>query len=125
MSEESVSLGDMVQPLSGKIAVLVNTKDEITPQGLLIPESTARSIHEERPTSGEVVAVGDEVDEVEVGDIVVFGKYTGTRLSFQPKDSDGKPDRTKPKETVIVMDERSVLAIVLTPEQAANIKVKG
>lgn len=120
MSDEKpqVSLGDMIQPLAGKVAVLVETKDEITAGGLYIPVETARSVHEDRPTRGVVVAVGDDVDEVEVGQTVIFGKYTGTKIKYQI-------DRSVSAETVIIMDERSILTVLLSPEEASNIKVRG
>lgn len=122
--EPAPSLADMIEPLGERIAVLVDTKSEYTPQGLFIPLDTARSIHEEKPTQGQVIKIGPDVDDVEVGDHVVFGKFTGTRIKHQPKNPDGSTKGLDP-QTVIIMDERSVLCKLLTPEQAKNLKIRG
>lgn len=121
-------LQDLIVPMPGKIAVLVSTRDEITPQGLFIPVETARSLHEERPTQGVVVAIGDDEilttdDEdasgaIEIGDHVIFGKYTGTKISYQP-------DRKVPKETVVIMREADILCILRTPTEADKLKVRA
>lgn len=118
------NLADLIDPMPGKIAVLVETKDEITPAGLYIPEDSARTIHESRATQGTVVAIGEEdPDDLEsppsrlkVGDVVIFGKYAGTKVTY-------KPNR-ETKQAVIIMGERDILAIVRLPAEAAHLKVK-
>lgn len=127
-AEEPLTLADMIRPAPGKIAVLVESKSERTPSGLLIPLDTARSIHEEKATQGTVIAKGDEDDEdeesfVKLGDVVLFGKYTGTKIKYRPERPANEPQADQ--ETVIIMTEASVLAVLLTPEQAANFKVRG
>lgn len=131
--EKPVTLGDLIAPMPGKIAVQVDTKNEFTPGGLFIPVETARTIHEARATQGIVVAHGDDSDEdddlesppprTKVGDTVLFGKYTGTKITWQPPTPEGQKERP-PREEVIVMHEKDVLAILLSPEQAKNIRVK-
>lgn len=126
----AVTLGQLVRPMPGKIVVQVETKNEVTPGGLFIPVETARSIHEQRATQGKVVAIGadDEGDLesapslVNLGDVVLFGKYTGTKVEWQPPAPEGQP--RPPKEQVIIMFEKDVLAVLLSPEQATGIKVK-
>lgn len=128
---EALSLGDLIKPLFNRIAVQVETKKELMPSGLYIPIETARTVHEQRATQGTVVAVSwaDDEDEgdddlesaphrVSVGDVVLFGKYTGTSIFWQP-------DRTQDRQQVILMQEKDVLAVLLSPEQARNIKVKA
>lgn len=125
MSSSDVSLADMIRPAPGKIAVLVESKSERTPSGLLIPVDTVRSIHEEKATQGTVISKGDEDDDsfVNIGDVVLFGKYTGTKIKYRPERPANEPQADQ--ETVIIMTEASVLAVLLTPEQAANFKVRG
>lgn len=131
--EKPLTLGDLVEPMPGKIAVMIDTRNEFTPGGLFIPVDTARTIHEARATQGVVVAHGDIDDDsdddlesppvrVNIGDTVLFGKYTGTKIIWQP---DAGPDGIRPsRQEVIVMYEKDVLARLLSPEQAKNIKVK-
>lgn len=120
------SLSELIRPLPGKIAVLVESKQEFI-GGLYIPVGVAKSIHEERPTYGKVVAVGEDASDdpdikteyyINVGDTVIFGKFSGTKIEWiHPV--------TRDREKVVIMLEREVLAIVLSPEQAAALKVKA
>ena len=104
------TLRDLVVPMPGKIVVLVDTKEEITAGGLYIPVETARSVHEERPTQGEVIAIGEQDEDdlassptvLAVGDRVVFAKFSGTKISWQP-------DRRRPKESVVILAEKDIL----------------
>jgi chaperonin GroES len=76
--------------LKGKILagkVLVEPQEAVTKTagGLIIPDSA-----KEKPLSGKVVLVGnakkDEPMEVKVGDLVFYGKYSGTELSIEGND---------------------------------------
>jgi co-chaperonin GroES (HSP10) len=118
----ALSIADIIEPMPGRLAVLVATKEEMI-GGIYVPVEIARSVHDVRPTQGEVIAIGDELMEdpelcFGVGDVVVFGKYNGTEISYQP-------DRTKPKEKVIILSKRDILCRFKKPEEAENVKVKG
>lgn len=72
------------QPLSDRVLVARAKAEEKTPGGILIPENA-----KEKPIRGEVLAVGagrrlDSGDlvalQVKPGDVVVFGKYSGTEM---------------------------------------------
>ena len=120
-------LGALIVPMPGTLAVKVEAKAERMPSGLYIPEDTARTIHEERPTQGIVVAIGDkEAYEdgkselgLDVGDRVVFGKYSGTKLSWLSDPADRNS-----KEIVIILSERDILCKINSDEQV-NLKVKA
>jgi chaperonin GroES len=126
------NLAELIEPMPGKIAVQVDTKDEITPAGLYIPEGTARSIHEARPTQGVIVAIGEHPNEedalmepvlpVSVGDRIIFGKYAGVELKYRPPDVDGKRQES---ERIILLEFKSILAKIKDPEDADKITVKG
>lgn len=45
---------------------------------LIVPDTAQR-----KPTAGVVYAIGEGVTQVELGDNVVFGLYSGTVLKFQ------------------------------------------
>jgi len=67
-----------IEPLGDRVLVKVLEQESQTPSGIILPE-TAR----EKPQQGLVVAVSqDEEAEiaVEVGDKVLFAKYTGTEI---------------------------------------------
>ena len=71
--------------LAGKVLIEPQEAEKKTAGGIIIPDSA-----KEKPLSGKVVLVGsakkDEVMEVKVGDVVFFGKYSGTELSIGGKD---------------------------------------
>ncbi|MFZ2891065.1 co-chaperone GroES, partial [Sulfuricurvum sp.] len=39
----------------------------------------------EKPSQGTVIAVSEKVSNVEIGNVVVFGKYAGTELTLEGK----------------------------------------
>jgi chaperonin GroES len=71
--------------LAGKILVQPQEAEEKTQSGIIIPDSA-----KEKPQQGTVVLVGaakkDEPMEVKVGDLVVYGKYSGTELTIDGVD---------------------------------------
>ncbi|MBN1926004.1 MAG: co-chaperone GroES [Prolixibacteraceae bacterium] len=71
--------------LAGKILVEPVAAEEKTASGIIIPDSA-----KEKPQQGKVVLVGsakkDEPMEVKVGDVVSYGKYSGTELNIEGTD---------------------------------------
>jgi chaperonin GroES len=71
--------------LAGKILVEPREAEEKTQSGIIIPDSA-----KEKPQEGTVVLVGadkkDEPMEIKVGDVVVYGKYSGTELNIDDED---------------------------------------
>ncbi len=72
------------RPLHDRVLIKRIEKDEKTASGIIIPDTA-----KEKPIEGEVVAVGTgtRTDEgkvlpldVKVGDVVVFGKWSGTEI---------------------------------------------
>ncbi|MCK3685913.1 co-chaperone GroES [Maribellus sp. YY47] len=71
--------------LAGKILVKPQEAETKTSSGIIIPDSA-----KEKPQVGSVVLVGadkkDEPMELKVGDIVFYGKYSGTELNIDGTD---------------------------------------
>lgn len=71
--------------LAGKILVQPQEAEEKTVSGIIIPDSA-----KEKPQVGTVVLVGtdkkDEPMEIKVGDVVFYGKYSGTELNIDGED---------------------------------------
>jgi chaperonin GroES len=71
--------------LAGKILVQPQAAEEKTISGIIIPDSA-----KEKPQSGKVVLVGspkkDEPMEIKVGDLVFYGRYSGTELHIDGED---------------------------------------
>jgi chaperonin GroES len=67
--------------LAGKILVQPQAAEEKTISGIIIPDSA-----KEKPQVGTVLLVGsakkDEPMEIKVGDVVFYGRYSGTELSI-------------------------------------------
>ena len=92
-----------LKPLGDRIVVKVIGEEKTTKSGIVLPDTA-----KEKPTEGEVIAVGTgkildngtkQPVEVKVGDRVIFSKYAGTEVKL-----DG--------EEVVIFSERDVLAII-------------
>ena len=87
-----------IKPLGTRVVVKVQEAENKTKSGIYIPDSA-----KEKPQRGEIVAVGngtkDEAMELKAGDIVLYGKYAGTKIEL-----DG--------EEYLIMNQSDVLAIV-------------
>ena len=63
------------EPLGKRVLVSRTEEAKTTASGIIIPDSAT-----EKPSQGKVVAVSAEVDNVNIDDIVVFGKYAGNEF---------------------------------------------
>ncbi len=87
-----------VKPLGDRVIIEPLSAEEKTASGIIIPETA-----KEKPQKGTVVAVGpgtnDEKMEVKKGDVVIYGKYSGTEITIDDSD-------------YIIMKQSEILAIV-------------
>lgn len=69
-----------IKPLADRVLVEPAQAEEKTAGGIIIPDTA-----KEKPQKGTVVAIGpgkkDEPITVKVGDVVLYGKYSGTELT--------------------------------------------
>ena len=86
------------RPLHDRVLIKVLDSDEKTAGGIIIPDTA-----KEKPQRGKIVAVGPGTKENPVtlksGDIVLYGKYSGTELQHEGVD-------------YLIMKESDILAIV-------------
>ena len=68
------------QPLGKRVLVQRLEEATTTASGIIIPDNA-----KEKPSQGTVISVSAEVENVNAGDTVVFGKYAGNELSFEGK----------------------------------------
>lgn len=69
------------QPLGNRVLVERKEDAQTTASGIIIPDNA-----KEKPSQGTIVAVGGDVEEISVGDSVVFGKYSGNELALDGTD---------------------------------------
>lgn len=70
------------KPLKERVLAKLVEREEQTASGIVLPD-TAR----EKPRTAEVVAVGDlDGVKVEVGEVIVFAKYSGTEIKLDGED---------------------------------------
>ena len=78
------------RPLHDRVLIIVLDSEEKTAGGIIIPDTA-----KEKPQEGEVVAVGPGSKnesgkltpmDVKVGDIVLFGKWSGTEVKIDGKE---------------------------------------
>ena len=94
-----------LKPLDDRVVILRDDCEETSKGGIILPNSA-----KEQPAFGEVISVGPgKTDQsgnaipmqVVVGNKVIFGKYSGTEVSYNHED-------------YIVMRQEDILAIVET-----------
>jgi chaperonin GroES len=76
-------MSETLQPLGARVLVKITPEETMTKSGLVLPDTA-----KEKPQRGEVVAIGDdeEMINVKVGDQVLFPKYTGSEFKIEDKD---------------------------------------
>lgn len=71
-----------IRPLADRVLIEPTAAEEVTMSGIIIPDSA-----KEKPLKGKVVAVGngskDEPMVLKEGDVVLYGKYSGTEIEFE------------------------------------------
>jgi chaperonin GroES len=79
-----------IQPLQDRIVVEAAAKEQTTAGGIILPDTA-----QEKPQRGTVLAVGPgkRLDsgkiapvDVKAGDVVLYGKYSGTEVNVAGKD---------------------------------------
>ncbi len=93
-----------LQPLADRVVVEPLNSEEVTKGGIVLPDTA-----KEKPQEGKIVAVGKgrvlengqvQAPEVKVGDVILYGKYSGNEI------------KTKDGDTLLIMKEEEILAIV-------------
>jgi len=91
-----------LKPLGDRVVVRPIEQEELTPGGIVLPETA-----KEKPQKGEVVAAGPGACnddgkrialEVKVGDKVLFAKYSGTEIKMD-------------NEKYLILRESDILAV--------------
>jgi chaperonin GroES len=92
-----------IRPLHDRVIVMRLEEDRTSPGGIVIPDTAA-----EKPVQGKIVAVGKgkilengqvRPLDVNVGDKILFGKYSGTEVKFEG-------------EELVVMREEDLMAVI-------------
>tara|TARA_B100001750_G_C15384033_1_gene533959 strand:- start:687 stop:971 length:285 start_codon:yes stop_codon:yes gene_type:complete len=92
-----------IKPLSDRVIVKAHEAEEKTASGIILPDTA-----KEKPQMGEIVAVGTGKTSdagnlvkmsLQVGDTVLYGKYSGTEINI-----DG--------QELLIMRESDVLAVL-------------
>ncbi len=76
-------MSDKIQPLGSRVLVRIAPEETATKSGLFVPDTA-----KEKPQRGIVAAIGDDKDviKVEVGNRVLFPKYTGAEIRIDGVD---------------------------------------
>ncbi len=85
----------IIKPLGKRVLIQEVKQEEVTKSGIVLPGTASK----EKPIIGEILAIGNEVSEVKVGEKVIYEKYTGTEV----KDGDIE---------YLLIDMKNILAVV-------------
>ncbi len=69
------------RPLGDRVFVTYTEELERTAGGIYVPDSAR-----EKPQRGTIEAAGQDVENVKVGDQVLFDKYSGTKIKIDNDD---------------------------------------
>jgi chaperonin GroES len=87
-----------IKPLGNRVVVEPLVLESVTASGLIIPDTV-----KEKQSKGTVVAVakGSEENpmEVNIGDVVLYGKFAGTEIKHQNKN-------------LVILEQTDILAII-------------
>jgi chaperonin GroES len=92
-----------VQPLADRVVVRANERDEMTPSGIVLPDTA-----KEKPQEGTILAVGPGrlnekgvrvKPELSIGDTVLYARYAGTEVKIEGED-------------LLILKETDVLAVL-------------
>ena len=87
-----------IKPLADRVIIEPAAAEEKTAGGIIIPDTA-----KEKPQKGTVVAVGpgtkDNPITLKAGDTVLYGKYSGTEISYEDND-------------YLIMRESDIVAII-------------
>lgn len=71
----------MIKPIGQNVLVQLKSQKDITSDsGIIIKTETQKSVVEDRQTNGKVIAIGNEVKDIKVNDIVYFDVVSGIDL---------------------------------------------
>ncbi len=68
------------KPLMDRVLAELMDVEEKTESGIIIPDTA-----KEKPQQATVIEVGDDVELVKKGDVVVFEKYAGNEIKIDDK----------------------------------------
>jgi chaperonin 10 Kd subunit len=85
----------IIKPLGERVLIKQTEQEEVTKSGIVLPGIATK----EKPIIGEVLAIGAKVEDIKVGNKVIFEKYSGTEIK------DGE-------ESYLILEKDNVLAIV-------------
>ncbi len=85
----------IIKPLGERVLIKQTEQEEVTKSGIVLPGTASK----EKSIIGEVLAIGVKVEDIKVGNKVIFEKYSGTEVK------DGE-------ENYLILEKDNVLAIV-------------
>lgn len=77
IEKEEMEMSSPIKPLADRVVAVREKAQEKTASGLYLPDSS-----KEKPVIATVVAVGPKVEQVAVGDKIVYKEYSTTDLKI-------------------------------------------
>jgi chaperonin GroES len=69
------------KPLKDRVFVSYSAELEKTSGGLYIPDAA-----KEKPQKGKIEAIGNEVKNVKIEDVILFDKYSGSKITIDSQE---------------------------------------
>ena len=94
MSATATKTAVKFKPLKERVFVSYSGELEKTAGGLFVPDTA-----KEKPQRGTIEAIGSDVKSVKVGDVILFDKYSGSKITL-----DG--------QEYLILKEEDILGII-------------
>lgn len=87
----------MIKPLGKNVTAKLVEKSKVTKAGLYLPDSSVEAL---APKVAEIIAIGDEITKVKVGEQVVFKPYA----TYEVQEGD---------EKFVMLEEEDILGVIV------------
>jgi chaperonin GroES len=84
-----------LKPLQDRVVVSYSEEAEKTAGGIYVPDTA-----KEKPQQGKIEAIGSEVKEVKVGDVILFSRYGGDKITVGDAEQ-------------LIIKEEDILAVIV------------
>tara|TARA_B100002003_G_C13783088_1_gene387677 strand:- start:325 stop:591 length:267 start_codon:yes stop_codon:yes gene_type:complete len=73
-------MSSILKPKKDRLVIEAKKQKDITEGGIIIPDKA-----KERPHKAVVISIGPEVEDIVVGEKIIFSKYAGTVVKLDKK----------------------------------------
>ncbi len=94
----------MIRPIGKNISAVLDKSDKRTSTGIYLGDSAAQAL---APKVAKVVAIGDDVTKVKVGERLIFKPYATYEVHLKPAH-----ERARDEDEQVILEEDDILGVI-------------